>query len=256
VAFRGKVALVTGGGSGMGQLAATRLAQRGAKVAALDVNEEGLAATAGAHENVTTFVCDVSDAERVQQVVKQIEADLGPIDRTMAAAAIMPTGLLAEMDADLIRKIVEVDYLGVVNTVKATLPGMLERRRGDMVIFASLMGYLPTMYLGAYCAAKAAVVAFAEILYHENRDSGIRFALVAPPNVETPLLNQVTSPMKTLHDKRTPEPLTPAQVINAIEASLEKGEFLCAPGAARASIKARRFIPNAIWKNMHKIEGF
>ncbi|HEX9766686.1 MAG TPA: SDR family NAD(P)-dependent oxidoreductase [Nitriliruptorales bacterium] len=256
MAFRGKVALVTGGGSGMGQLACERLARSGALVAALDVNEEGLAQTAASNDRITTFACDVSDWGAVQKTVTEVEEKLGPIDRTISAAAIMPTGLLTEMDVEVIKKIAEIDYFGVVHTVKATLPGMLERRRGDQVIFSSLMGFLPTMYLGGYCAAKSAVASFAEILSHENRATGVRFTLVAPPNVETPLLNQVTSPMKTLHDKRTPDPLTPGEVIDAIEASLEKGQFLCAPGAANASIKARRFIPGLIWKNMHKIEGF
>ena len=256
MAFRGKVALVTGGGSGMGQLACERLARTGATVAALDVNEEGLAETASRNDRISTFACDVTDWEAVQKVVAEVEEKLGPIDRSIAAAAIMPTGLITEMDTELIKKIMEIDYFGVVHTVKATLPGMLERRRGDQVIFSSLMGFLPTMYLGAYCAAKHAVASFAEILYHENQNTGVRFTLVAPPNVTTPLLDQVTSPMKTLEDKRTPDPLQPGEVLDAIEESLEAGEFLCAPGAAKASIKARRFIPNLIWKNMHKIEGF
>lgn len=256
MAFRGKVALVTGGGSGMGQRACERLARGGAQVAALDVNTEGLEVTASKSDRISTFACDVTDWDAVQKVVAEVEEKLGPIDRTISAAAIMPTGLLTEMDVELIKKLVEIDYFGVVHTVKATLPGMLERRRGDQVIFSSLMGFLPTMYLGAYCAAKAAVATFAEVLAHENQDSGVRFTLVAPPNVSTPLLDQVTSPMKTLNDKRTPDPLTSDEVLDAIEDSLEKGEFLCAPGAASASIKARRFIPGLIWKNMHKIEGF
>lgn len=256
MAFRGKVALITGAGSGMGQLAAIRLAQRGAQVAALDVNEEGLAATAAQAEGIHTWVCDVRDADRVQKVVEEVTDRLGPIDRTVAAAAIMPNGLLAEMDVDTIRRVTEIDYLGVVHTVKATLPGMLERGRGDQIIFSSLMGFMPTMYLGAYCAAKAAVATFAEVLYHENRNRGVRFVLVAPPTVQTPLLDQVTSPLKVLHDRRAPAPLAPGEVLDAIERSLEAGEFLCAPGQAKMAIRMRRFIPGLVWRNIHQIEGF
>ncbi len=253
MAFRGKVALVTGGGSGMGRLMCERLARIGAQVAAVDVNEDGLAETAAGEDRITPFVCDVTDFDAVSKVVAEVEEKLGPIDRSVAAAAIMPTGLISEMDVDLIKKIMEIDYYGVVHTVKATLPGMLERGSGDQVIFASLMGYMPVMYLGAYCAAKSAVRTFAEILYHENRDSGVRFGLVAPPAVETPLLDQISSPLKVM--EKGAKPLRPDQVIDAIEKGLEKGTFEIMPGQAKAASIAHRLIPGKIWDNMHKLEG-
>ena len=138
--FRGNVALVTGGGSGMGQRMCERMAAQGAKVAALDLNEEGLAKTAATSRNITTFPVDVTDRAAVEQIVEKVAADLGPIDRVAAAAAIMPSDALAEMDADLITKVMDVNFNGVVHVTKAVLPQMLERRSGDMIIFASLMG--------------------------------------------------------------------------------------------------------------------
>lgn len=253
MAFHGRVALVTGGGSGMGQRACERLAARGHDVAAIDVDEAGLERTAASSDRIRTYVCDVTDIEGVEKVVAEVEADLGPVDRTMAAAAIMPSGLIADMDAAAIKRVMDIDYGGVVNVVKATLPGMLERRHGDQIIFASLMGHLPTMHLGAYCAAKFAVRAFAEILYHENRASGVRFACVCPPMVKTPLLKQVTTDMKAMD--AGDDPLTPDQVLDAIETDLDKGRFWVMPGQAKGATIAARLIPNLIWKNMHKIEG-
>ena len=90
MAFHGTVALITGAGSGMGQLAARRLAEQGAKVAALDLNEEGLRQTQSGHDNVRNFAVDVTNAQAVDAAVKEIETDLGPIDRVFNAAAIMP----------------------------------------------------------------------------------------------------------------------------------------------------------------------
>lgn len=252
MAFRGNVALVTGGGSGMGQRACERLAAGGATVVALDVDEEGLAKTSVTNERIHTFVCDVTDLDRLREIVEQVETDLGLIDRTLAAAAIMPTSLLAEHDIEQIHRVMDIDYKGVVNTVLTTLPGMLERRRGDMIVFASLMGYMPVMYLGAYCAAKAAVKQFTEILYHENRDRGVRFALVAPPMVNTPLLDQVTTGLKSLERAK---PLSPDEVLDAIEEHLEKGRFEVLPGQARVGSLSYRLIPKLVWKNMHDIEG-
>ena len=252
MAFHGQVALVTGGGSGMGQRECERLAARGHHVAALDVDEAGLARTAAASDSIRPFVCDVTDAAGVEKVVQEVTEELGPVDRTVAAAAIMPSGLLAEQDLAVMHKMMDINYGGVINVVKATLPGMLERRRGDQIIFASLMGLMPTMHLGAYCASKFAVRAFAEILYHENRDSGLRFACVCPPAVETPLLSQVTTSPKVMEEAET---LGPDDVLDAVEQSLEKGQFWVTPGQARYGAVAARLMPNLIWKNMHKIEG-
>lgn len=250
--FDGRVALVTGGGSGMGQRACQRMAHQGVRVAALDVNDEGLAKTGVTSDLITTYHCDVTDLDAVTDVIGKVEADLGPIDRVMAAAAIMPTSLLADQDIAQIHKVMDIDYHGVVNTVMPVLPGMLERGRGDVVVFASLMGYMPSPYLGAYCAAKAAVKVFTEILYHENRDSGLRFALVAPPMVQTPLLDQVTTGLKSLEQAK---PMTADQVLDAIEEHLDAGKFEILPGQAKAGAIAYRMIPKQIWKNLHKIEG-
>ena len=81
--------------------------------------------------------------------------------------------------------------MGTVHVVKATLPGMLKRHSGDLVLFASLAGWLPSSRFGAYSATKFAVVAFGETLAHENAGSGVRFLCVCPPIVDTPLLEQV-----------------------------------------------------------------
>ncbi len=253
MAFRGKVALVTGGGSGMGQRACERLALEGARVAALDINGEGLEKTATSSDRITTYRCDVTDSAAVDEVVARVGAELGPIDRTVAAAGIMPTDLLVDMPVETMFTIMDVNYKGVVNTVMATLPGMLERRRGDQIIFSSLTGFLPVMHFGAYCASKAAVKMFAEILAHENQESGLRFAIVCPPMVQTPLLAQVTSNPKVMSEGD--EPMPADDVLDAIEDDLERGRLYVLPGEAAKGARAARLIPGLIWKNMHKIEG-
>ena len=93
-----KVAVITGGGSGMGLLAARNLAAAGKLVAVLDVNVDGLKETADGHDGILTIPTDVTDPGSVESAVKRCEQDLGPIDRVYNAAAIMPTGLLLEQD--------------------------------------------------------------------------------------------------------------------------------------------------------------
>ena len=109
MAFKGKVALVTGGASGMGQLDALRLAKQGAKVAIMDLNDKGLQETAAQSPNIKPYRCDVSNLEEVRQVVAQIEQDLGPIDRLTHCAAIMPGQSIKDMPAELINKVMAIN---------------------------------------------------------------------------------------------------------------------------------------------------
>mgnify|MGYP000616233221 CR=1 FL=1 len=87
-----KSILITGAGSGMGQLAARNLATEGYQVAAVDVNERGLLETAEGFQNIRTFQTDVTDFASISEVVEETETKLGPIHRVLNAAAVMPLG--------------------------------------------------------------------------------------------------------------------------------------------------------------------
>jgi NAD(P)-dependent dehydrogenase (short-subunit alcohol dehydrogenase family) len=253
MAFRGKVALITGAASGMGQLSAWRLAAGGAQVAAIDVDEGGLAATERRAPSVHAYRCDVSDAAAVQQVVDRVEAELGPIDRVVNAAAIAPTAPLLEQPVEEIRRLTEINYLGSVYVTRAALPAMIERGSGDLVQYASLAGWLPSPYFGAYSATKFAVVAFSEVLYHENLGSGVRMVCVCPPLVDTPLLEQVAR--RADHMLSASTTISPHAVLDAVEAGLEKGEFFVYPGpGTRLIVLLRRVLPGLLWQRLHQVD--
>jgi NAD(P)-dependent dehydrogenase (short-subunit alcohol dehydrogenase family) len=253
MSFTDQVVFITGGGSGMGRLAAQRMADAGAKVAAVDINEAGLAETAQGREGIHTWRLDVTDNQAVLATVKAVEDRFGPIDRVYNAAAIMPTGLLMDQDTETILRIMEIDYNGVVHVAKAILPGMLERGRGDLINFASIAGWGPTLHFGAYNAAKFAVVAFSEDLYHENRGKGVRIIAVCPPPVATPLLDQATSKPKVLEQGK---PIEPGQVLDAIERDLVRGRAFCFPNAqTKLAQILRRLVPGLMWSAVHRIEG-
>jgi short-subunit dehydrogenase len=154
---------------------------------------------------------------------------------------------------DEIHRIMDVNYGGLVNVTMAVLPGMLERGRGDMIQFASLAGWIPTLHFGAYNASKFAVVAFSEVLFHEIRGRGVRLACVCPPPVATPLLDQAKSKPKLLDEG---PPIEPAVVLDAIETSLDKGRLWVYPGrGSTAAWRVRRWLPGLLWRRIHKIEG-
>jgi len=253
--FSGQVAFITGGASGMGRLAARNLAADGKRVAVLDVSEDGLAETAEGHDGIHTYPLDVTHAGAVEAAVKQVESDLGPIDRVYNAAAIMPTGLLLEQDLDTIHRIMAINYGGVVNVATATLPGMLQRGCGDIVNFASMAGWLPILYLGAYNASKFAVVAYTEVLYHENRGRGVRFACVCPPPVATPLLKQAEDNVWPKIFDEAPA-IEPQLGLDEIETSLDKGSLWGFPGRGTSfGWRIRRWLPGLLWRRVHQVEG-
>ena len=152
--------LITGAGSGMGRLAAQNMAAAGYQVAAPDVNEKGLLETAEGFQNIRTFQTDVTDYQSVLEVVEETETKLGPIRRVYNAAAIMPLGTIEEVEAEIFHRVMAINYNGVVNATKAVLPYLLSRNQGEIVNFASIAGWLPTIYMSAYDASKFAVVAF------------------------------------------------------------------------------------------------
>jgi len=256
MAFTGQLAVITGGGSGMGQAWARRLAGEGATVAILDLNDEGMAATASGFTNIHRFSVDIIDAQAVREAFSDIEARLGPVERVANAAAIMPFGRLVDEDPDLTNKVMAVNYGGLANVATAALPAMLERGYGDFISFSSMTGIIPGLLMGAYASSKAAVQHYSEILYHENRDSGLRFCCVCPPTVATPLWRQAEATVvPNLPSKG--ETLTPDQVIDEVERCLELGKPFAYPGKqTKFGVIMRRLFPGVVWKASHDAEGF
>jgi len=252
MAFHGRVALVTGGASGMGRIFAQRLADGGAQVAILDVNETGLRETKGSRPNVHPYPCDVTDFAAVQDAVAAVEGEYGAIDRVVHAAAIMPASPLLAEDPERIKRLMRVNYDGTVHVTHATLPLMVARGRGDFIVFSSVAAYALAPNLGAYCASKAAVAAFVEVLIRENADSGVRIHLTCPPVVDTPLLRQAldSTPPRSLQkglDRKLAA--RPEDVVDAIEKALEKGQSISFPmPMAKSLYRMRRFAPNLLWK--------
>jgi NAD(P)-dependent dehydrogenase (short-subunit alcohol dehydrogenase family) len=252
-----QVVLITGGGSGMGREAARRFAAAGAKVALFDVNTAGMAETAESSANIHSWTVDMTDYAAVCAAVQQVESQLGPVERLYNCAAIMPFGKLVEQNNAIIHKQMAINYGGLVNITQAVLPGMLQRHRGDFVSFASMAGIIPMLLTGAYTASKFAVLAFTETLYHENINSGVRFACVCPPAVATPLLQQGRDTVWPKMLDTTGDPISPKEVIDEVEACLAKGKFMVLPTRnAKIGSIMRRWFPGLIWKQVHQVEGF
>ncbi len=253
MAFNGKVALVTGGGNGMGQQAAWELAKAGATVAIADLNEEGMQTTKAKYpDQIHCYPLNVTDFDNVNSVVAQISNDLGPIDRLTHAAGIMPTGLIKDVDANSINKSMAVNYHGTTNLVGAVLPAMVKRNSGDIIMFGSMAGDVLANHLGGYCASKAAVNAYGLILIHEMEDTNLRILLVCPPMVNTSFLEQGEDnrppSLQYALDRRDSQMVTPEFMIDAIENGIEKNVGILRPGNAKIMVWLRRHFPWFVWK--------
>jgi NADP-dependent 3-hydroxy acid dehydrogenase YdfG len=241
------VTLITGGASGIGRLHAVRIAQRGGSVAIIDLNEDGLKSVSNESQNITAFSCDVTDYAALETTIEQIEQELGEIDCLIVCAAIMPGGELARTEAAKIIKVMQINYGGMVNVTSVILPRMLSRKKGDVIIYGSTAGIVPINCFGAYGATKAAVNHYAKVLMSENRDKGIRFQLVCPPAVDTPLISQVqTDGPKFLKEGNTAvsQMVTPEAVVESVEKALEAGQEINYPGRGKLIELAYRLSPS------------
>jgi len=253
----GKVALVTGGASGMGQIIARRLARQGAKVAIFDVNEQGLLDTAAEADNITGYHCDISNLDEVDAQVSAVASALGPIDLLVHAAALMPSHKLLDHSHEGMEKLFRINYFGTTYMMRAVLPSMLERGSGRVITFGSIAGIALVPKMGAYCATKAAVNAYMEVLQNEIRDSGVRAHLVCPPAVNTPLVDQTLatdSPGSIRESKESGRLADPEKIVDAIEKGVKKDRDIIYPGEARLLYLWRALFPKLWWKVVMKFE--
>jgi NAD(P)-dependent dehydrogenase (short-subunit alcohol dehydrogenase family) len=258
MAFYGKVALVTGGASGMGRISALRLAQEGAKVAIFDLNEAALQATAAESPNIRAWRCNVADREDVDARVAEVERDLGPIDRLTHAAGIMPSHAVMDTTLEQAHRLMDVNYFGTLHLVRAVVPGMVARNRGDVILFGSVSGMALVPKLGAYAASKAAVNVIGETLAYELGRTALRIAVVIPPAVNTPLVDQSisTDAAQALRNaKQSGRLADPAKIVEQIEQGLEKGRKAIYPGEAKFLELWHALAPRLWWKTVLQFEG-
>ena len=195
ITFRGRTAVVTGGGSGIGRGLALALAAEGAAVAVADIRTDAAKAAAeeirAAGGRAHDVHCDVSDLASVRRMKTEAEAALGPASLLFANAGATHFDRLAEMPDDEFEWIVSVNLMGVANCVRAFFPQMVAARDGHIVATASMAGMLPAWipYHAAYSAAKLGVVGLMLNLRNEAAESGVGVTVLCPGGVTTSMID-------------------------------------------------------------------
>ncbi len=187
--LKGKNALITGGGRGLGKAVAVALANEGVNVGITGRNEESLKTTVAELEKLGVkaaySVFDVEEMAQVEQGVASIASQLGSIDILINNAGVGDFGSFEEMPVETWEKVMKVNLFGVYYVAKAALPYLKQNKEGDIVNVASTAGLKGAPNMSAYCASKAAVISLSQSLMAELRKFNIRVITLTPSTIAT-----------------------------------------------------------------------
>jgi 3-dehydrosphinganine reductase len=222
--------VITGGSSGIGEALAHQVASRGSNVtllargvARLDQVAEDVRAR---HPGVEAdgIVCDVSDRDGVFDAIQEAVGHRGPVDVLVCSAGITRPGRFLELDDEIFRSMVEVDYFGTLWPVRAVAPQMAVRRQGSIVGVASAAALVGVYGYSAYGAAKFAVRGLMESLRTELHPLGVHVGCAFPPDVDTPMLadEEQYKPAETKAISGSIKPISADQVARAIVHGIDR----------------------------------
>ena len=234
--------LITGASSGIGGALAIELAKRGAKLGLVARRAEALTEVAHSIEasggRALVLPADVRDAASLRQAAERLQSSLGPVDVLIANAGIGPTRDAAEIDADEVSSVININVVGASNSVAAVMPQMIARGKGRLVVISSLAAYRGLPKSAAYCASKAAVSAFFESLRLDLEPKGIAVTIIHPGFIKTPLTSGRDAQMPFLMELD----YAVHKIVRAIEKRKKSYAF---PWQLATIVRAGMFMP--IW---------
>jgi len=239
----GQVALITGAASGIGKELALLLAAEGVSIAAVDLSESGLVDLANTlkarNQPVAFAVADVTQSAQLRAQAALLQSQLGPVDLLIASAGIGAETPADPFDLDSFTSLININLLGVANSIAAVLPGMIERRRGHIVGLSSLASYRGFPRMFGYCASKSALNALFEGLRVELQPSNISFSTICPGWIRTPMTAHVKARMTRLMEVED----AARCILKAIRI---RRPFYAFPGASARKLWLLRMLPTSL----------
>jgi short-subunit dehydrogenase len=169
----------------------------------------------------------------------------------------MPSHQLINETHESMERLFRINYFGATYLVKSVLPAMMERKCGRIIVFGSIAGHAMISHMGAYCATKAAVNTYIEVLQNEIRGSGVNVHLICPPAVNTPLIDQSlqTDAAGSIKEaKKSGRLADPEKIVDAIDKGVSKNRDIIYPGEARILMLVHALFPKLWWKLVLKFD--
>ncbi len=235
--LQNKVAIITGGASGIGKATAALFAKEGAQLVIWDVKEEKGRVVAQ-ELGGTFYQVDTTDLTAVETAANAVIADFGKIDILINNAGIVRDATLAKMTAEQWQQVIDVNLTGVFNCTKAVQGYMVERGYGRIINAASVVGIYGNFGQTNYVATKAGIIGMTKVWARELGRKGITVNAVAPGFIATEMVNSIPDKLLKMMEEKTPlgRMGTPEEVANAYlflasdEASFINGATLSVDG--------------------------
>jgi NAD(P)-dependent dehydrogenase (short-subunit alcohol dehydrogenase family) len=265
--FQGKVAAITGAGSGIGRALALGLAPLGARLALSDINPMTLAETMQllpTGVDARSYPLDVSSREAVFRFAADVQRDFGAAHFIFNNAGTGVFATVENVEIEEIEKVLSINLWGTVYGTKAFLPIMLAQKEGCIVNISSGFGLLAAPCQAAYCMSKFAVRALGETLWHELLGTGVRAVVVHPGGINTNIAQNSlrakrTGPLEQKLMKSVGGKLitTPQDCAGQIIRGLQSGKNRLLVGAgAKATQRLVRLLPNSYGAVLRRQLGF
>jgi short-subunit dehydrogenase len=209
--IKGKVAVVTGAGRGIGRAIAVELARNGARVVVAARNVTELEETAQKAGSASVIPTDVRKKDEVRRLLEDTTLRIGPIDILVNAAGIGVAGPVVDFSDSDYDAIFDTNLKSIFLASRLVLPSMMERRTGHIINIASIAGKVGSANLAVYCASKFGVVGFTQALAEEVRQHGIRVSLICPGSTDTSFLGSSSKSSKS-RDRM----LSPSDIAHAV----------------------------------------
>ena len=233
--LEGKVALVTGASNGIGFAIATAYAEAGATIVFNDIKQElvdrGIASYKEKGIDAHGYVCDVTNEEAVQAMVKQIEEEVGVIDILVNNAGIIKRIPMCEMTADQFRQVIDVDLNAPFIVSKAVIPSMIQKGHGKIINICSMMSELGRETVSAYAAAKGGLKMLTRNIASEYGEFNIQCNGIGPGYIATPQ----TAPLREIQPDGSRHPFDQFIIAKTPAARWGTPEDLMGPAVFLAS---------------------
>ena len=248
-----KIIWITGASSGIGKALTIKFAENGWIVAASARRENLLNELNRNNQNIYPFPLDVTEIENCKLVANKIIEQFNNIDICVFGTGMHDPKSEKRFNLEKIRKIMEVNYFGTMNSINSIYEYFSEKKNGQISIISSVAGYRGLPAAGAYCASKAALTSFAESLYFDMQMKNVRVSLISPGFIKTPMTDQNDFPMPMI---KSPE-FAANEIYKGL--TVKKAFEIHFPKAFTYFLKFLQLLPSSLYfklvaKGMKKID--